>query len=511
MNYQEFNSKVFEFYRSRASSPFCTLGISSNEFECILSPDLIRDFSCLKRSWDGLLIKIEGKPQYFGLIAIQCYASVLMENDKQATSAAYNFRLATLLGLSDAQKLQQIFGYKKDGYAIQELLWISAQSFILECWHQTLIIPEISSYAWKYVRYPKYQALLNKQDLHQFLSFFYTYFRMGEQLDYNFFKQFIKLNLKRSDLSRRAITIFEDPLRKESAIGQLFNFFYKWSGEIYAENMQQGGTMQVPEEKLMLQFINGLPEFFLYPSLEKVNSAVLFQNPFYRSIHKQIKIFNQLDYYPGQFEDSRFLYLGSECYVLIDKYTHPSLHQFLLENQLSRITLSDGVDLFCFLQVSSSIHPAMQSYVSAYQRISLRGGLKLSRRKCYLVGFGPDIISEDPFFVFCNEQPIAYQSNSALAGLYKVRSSNSCEVIFEILEVELQNGCKTSSGAGWDLKDWTISNHYVMEGGMLLQDKNHEEPLNEWIALQNRQLSNQKSTYQNILLQTLKYAHAKKY
>ena len=130
MTYQEFNQKVLDYYISRATSTFFTLSLDSQELGSIISISEISHFDFLKTSWNCLLGIKDNIPQYFGLIAIQCYAASLMHNDGNNAEDNYKIRLRNLLNLEDENALQKLFiGLDKINH-IQEEIWQNAKIYL---------------------------------------------------------------------------------------------------------------------------------------------------------------------------------------------------------------------------------------------------------------------------------------------------------------------------------------------------------------------------------------------
>lgn len=80
MTYPEFNDAAYRYFLKRANSPYCTLGVDQDAINWMIKEEPLPIFIDLKESWVSLLDIVDEVPQYFGLLAIQCYAATLMEN-----------------------------------------------------------------------------------------------------------------------------------------------------------------------------------------------------------------------------------------------------------------------------------------------------------------------------------------------------------------------------------------------------------------------------------------------
>jgi hypothetical protein len=141
MTYLELNKTILDYYLSRASSSFFTLSIDSTELSKIVEVELVSKFACLRHSWEPLLKINNNIPQYFGLLAVQCLAASMMENDKESTAEAYQIKLRKLLGLNDDSCLQNLFKGLDPANPIQEQIWYQAKVYLKKEHNLVLQIP----------------------------------------------------------------------------------------------------------------------------------------------------------------------------------------------------------------------------------------------------------------------------------------------------------------------------------------------------------------------------------
>jgi hypothetical protein len=131
-------------------------------------------------------------------------------------------------------------------------------------------------------------------------------------------------------------------------------------------------------------------------------------------------------------------------------------------------------------------------------------------RRCYLEGYGPDIISDESYAVIFNGQIISYSPQSVSHGRYLVRSLNYSDSVFEVISATFLNDPLPSNGTGWELKCWKNNSNYDLEGGLICEYQAYENPLKEWLRLHNGQRVNNIKAFKNILLRTINNANAKK-
>lgn len=153
MTYKDFNKKALNFYLSRAKSSFFTFSIDHSEIMLLISNDRVPFFKRLESNWTLLLREDEGIPQYFGLIALQCYAGTRMEDDEVISERVYNARLLQVLQLEEID----IHSLYKDGNSddpAQERIWCAAREYLLKIHGLQLNIPEPRVFSRRFVQFP---------------------------------------------------------------------------------------------------------------------------------------------------------------------------------------------------------------------------------------------------------------------------------------------------------------------------------------------------------------------
>lgn len=512
MSYFDFNKRVFNFYIQRTKSKFCSFALDRTEFTNLVEIQQIKHFEILKSNWSPLLEIQAGIPLYFGLIAVQCFAATLMEERDDVTDHAYQIRLQELLGLNS--NTQQLFKYPVGPDTIQEKIWHDAKHFLQETYGLKLEIPERKLYKGKYVQYPLSQLLLKTEDLKDFTRFYAEYFNPGENIPLYYFNQKLFEWLPRS-VSDRAKRLLPDSQYKEQCCEQLFNDFQSWEGNIFQTKASNGNRStskyqdSVSNAKdLILIIQNESPEFYFQKTL--ISSQEILTISSCQYYYRGIILFNQVEDYENEYEQSRFLNGEQTVYLLVDKITNSNVYDFLHLNSISRITIAPNQALFQIESNKLVNSLLLQKYVYRINPISISGGIKLGKDNTFLTGFGPFISYHQDFKVLFENKPIEYNPETARAGNYKVRVNEYRDVSFNLIDVTLENPIEPL-GQGWNLSSLNLSIPPSIEGCLIYPF--HPEPKNpirSWINANLGGHNNTKDKLQNFILSTIEYANRKK-
>ena len=487
MDYLTFNQRILEFYIGRCNTSTITLEIEEIEinergFNEIPKLDFRSDWSKFNKS-------IQSVPQYFGLIAIQCYAASLMEKDDFGGHNNYQVRLNGIIGIS-IQKLQALFKGKDVKNPIQEKIWYSAKEYLSNIHGLTLEIPEKRiSGKYRHVQYPKSQCLLKIEDLKHFTSFFSEYFRIGEEISFSNFKTILEKEINFINLSDRANFLLEQTETKSKCFYQIYNYFTSWNGEVFNYiNNQKRTTLKNTNtsSSIFLIFENGLP--LLYINQENIKTSDIFMISNYNYFYKNILLFNQSEYYPNEFEDSRFLYYGNECFILLEKQFRPNEFNklsYLCETH-NVIQLSINLVLFK-LEINENVKWQLGKFVLNDNPFKLFGGIRLSRKREYLFGFGPLVKSESIKY-FKNNLSTEYNCQTSTSGEYKIKIPGQKDIKFTILEANDLGSNIERKSVGWNLKKYVLDDNDIdIEGLNLIESQIQENRrIRKWIEEQIR-------------------------
>jgi hypothetical protein len=512
MTYGEFNKKVLDFYISRSSSKYITLEIDQHDIQQLISIEELRLFHNLKSHWYLLPRSVDNTPQYFGLIAIQCLAGSIMEDDGKYSENDYQNRLITLLGLT--KSLQILFRGDDGNNPIQEQLWSMAKQYFESTYGLSLAIPDVRYFKGRYVQYPLSQVLLNTEDLKYFSLFFNEEFQINENIPFSYFKRKLDKwlsNTRQEKISKRAKKLLEDKDKKESCTEQIFNFFNRWTGDLYNARTSKNKNSKpianavaiTEQQKIVLIFQDGAPAFYVKEKTVSGNSIL--KIPRYKYIYKNILLFSECDYYPDEYEDSRFLDKHTASFILLHPQLCPRENRYLEQHNSSMIKMPDGCILYKLTTNENHIHSVLREYFRSGSPVKLRNGLKISRANSYLKGYGPSIEGAIEAVILDNKK-INYDPENADNGLYKVRSGNYRDLEFTIAEPYERSLFIQPKQKGWNLKQIAIDPDFNVQGGLLkLNYECEDKPIiRAWI---NANLAKDKKLPSaNILIRAIKYS-----
>jgi hypothetical protein len=512
MTYTDFNRKVLAFYIERAKTSFCSFSLDQGEFELLVDPGQVASFEILKNDWTSLIQKTTDIPLYFGLIALQCFAATQMEDGDNVTDSAYIYRFSKLVGLNVS--LQQLFKSPIGDEAIQEKIWHDAKLFLKKQYGLRLEIPNHRFYKGRYVQYPLSQLLLKTEDLKDFTPFFFEHFLPNEDIPLDFFQAKLQDWLPRVN-SRRAERLLNDPIKRNRCYEQLFNYFQSWTGEVFSQKkLSPLKPKNLPKptnnhkEKLILVVNHAQYNFFFKKN--NVSFDKVFNLTECHYFHRGLILFNPSPNYDSDFENSRFLYLNSTTYLLVDRQYKSKEYHFLDKNASNKCQLSPGKTLFLYSTSSiTNTHP-LRDYFYRVNPVFLKGGIKLDRTNLFLSGFGPIIDYSEKFMVLFENRPIEYNPKTALPGDYKVRVTHFRDIPFSIVNVSFDKSTDALS-KGWDFHTMLLTERPMLEGCLLYStEKPAHHPIRGWINANLGKPVNKKDRVQNSILITLEYARRTK-
>lgn len=503
MNYSEFNARIFQYYLNQVGSSFSHLGMSVEEFENILPLEKLKNLHALSTPWSYLLRVKNEEPQYFGLLAVQCLATSLMERDQQFSSQAYQIRFIQLTGISTGQRLQSLFKEPVNGRPVQECLWEAARDFFSNQLGKQLRIPNPTCFRGRFVQYPLSQALLKKEDLKSFNPLFEKYLKAGENISIPDFESRILSKLDEINLGVRAHIVLTDELTKDAAIRQVFNQFLLWDGFIEEVVASLPKTLtEKPNEHIILRVQSQTFQFFHYPEMCEITFLAMWRTRGFNDQHPSLKIFNAHEYYTDEFEEGRLLIQGVSAWLLFDIGAWPRLFSYFNSCQQIQMQL-DGIYAFCYIS-DTQLHTAsiLRALFTHQKPVTLKGGLKVSRGRIYLEGFGPSIISSGPHLVIHNGQKCEYEPYCASPGIYHIRTDLFRDTIFTIIHASPLFEAIESKRKGWNLSFMSISDKVDIEGALFYGNE-HEYPMVLWRKLHGGELSSLRKKFHNPLFQVL--------
>jgi hypothetical protein len=487
MSYQHFNQNVLEFYTNRSNSSIVTLEIEDDRVNSLGWNQKFTEI--LISDWESLLKEINGIPQYFGLIAIQCLAASQMEKDEEGEIGQTNYRkrLEKILGLQEGSQLPSLFKGNDPDNHIQENIWYQAKNYFKKNHGLILSIPSRTTRPGRYVQYPKSQCLLNKEDLKYFTSFYSENLRQGEEISFKNFNAILESQITSilQGATDRTKDLLSQETKKAKCYEQIYNNFLQWDGFVanigYNVNRKLIHNVQSMANIYML-FENDKPVFYLDRVIVNINQIL--KLPGYKYFYKNIILFSPSEYYPNEYEDSRYLYKGNDCYILLDKSKSSTVLDELNKIEMSWNISTDHILLK--ISVNALMPSSLKQFILDETPIHLKGGIRLSRKREYLQGFGPYIENDIKYIIIKDHKSIDYNCQSAIPGIYKVRVTGHGDKKFNILDIKeiyKEIECKQK---GWNLTSYSIEESKIDLEGMNLYSKVIEEKIKirTWIEWQ---------------------------
>lgn len=510
MDYKEFNNKILNYYISRSTSTFCNLSIDRTDLEKLIPVGQIKLFEELKSCWNNLLEEVEGTPQYFGLIAVQCFAASQMHRDEKNAEDAYKIRLKEVLGLDEKYNLQILFHGDDSDIAVQEEIWYGAKTYFQKILGQHLEIPVRTRYAGKFVQYPKSQVLLTLEDLKYFTSFFSEEFTVNEAIPYHYFEKRLFASLQNIRQSQRIQSLFNDDSKIKSCIRQIYDFFNNWKGEVYLYRDSLVYPTQMKRDvnlsghnRLLLIYEDNHPAFSLINENFEIVSAVEVTNVLegekIQYPYTGLMLFNELDY-ENEFISSRFLYNDTNNYILINAQVRWAEYRFLKTNGVHKFSIAPDIYLFQYRFDQNGKLSPLSKYVQAKNPVCMVGGIKLSRRKDYLVGYGPTIQCSLSHIVLHQNSRCNYDTAQAGVGIYKIRVDNFKDLEFQLIEKKELLEPIQSQNIGWNLCTFKMEAAFQIEGCYTVC--NGKSDTRTWIDL-NLQKKKERYRGTNVLLKAI--------
>lgn len=504
MTYIDFNKNAFQYFYQKAHLPYCTFAVDNEAIAIICAGTPLPVFTTLHSSWTSLLSGGD-IPQYFGLLAIQCYAATLMENDHDGSIKAYKLRLMQLINLKTIEELNGLFEEHLGGRPIQESIWLAAQKYVVDHWGQQLTLPFVRTHAGRYVQFPKSQALLNKEDLKNFALIFGQYFPAPENISFDYFRNHLNGYFKEIS-SERVRNIFTDPLKSDAAYKQAYNYFLSWSGTYQPVWPKHAAAKS--SQQIILVFDKELPRFYSLSNLMEVSGEKILKSSDFYSFHKELKIFNKKEYTEDEYEDSPSIHSNEECYILLRNYNPIDVYKFLLNRHLEKFNLPDNHTLFRILPDESVINTVLKEYSSVQHLIKLSGGLRITSRRVYFSRLGPTIQAKTKYQVFLHGILVHYNPLACIQGIYIVQAENSVGISFIITERSSLSKIVETRNFGWRFSDLSLGNAPEMEGALLTVGAKNEEPITTWLyLLKGGRNQPTKKEYTNILFKALNNFH----
>lgn len=503
-NYLEFNNWALDYYKYRNSySTIGTLAIEVIEIEnyCKKNSCDLKFSEIIEEDWSRLLQNEDNNnPKYFGLIALQCYAASLMENDLTTSVKDYKTRFNEISG--NTNELQFIFKEEINGISVQEEIWIKSKRFLSTIGIE-INIPKIKSFKGKYIQYPLSQVILNQEDLKEYVSFFIEIEKLFDEISFDVFQKYHKNNIRRFQFNRRN-NLKEDRQENENKIKlkQIFDFYCSENWKVTAELIVTN-RISTEDPKYIL-YCNELVETKIQLYNDQYDCIDFSRTMFQKSRIKGIVFFKKSDEYANEFDLVNYLENGAE-YILVANNDSNLNDLKIIKEYFKCINLNNEKLEFFKGRIDENRLPSeFIELINESYPLKLVG-VKISRKKQYLINFPPKIINDKnkSYRVYPE-----YNIDDVKIGKYQIRVPGYSNLNFEIIENPKLNGIVHSKELGLKIcnlniveNDYDAQGLYYYENQQLRQDILN---INSWINIQNgNSNSKQKMQTNNIILKAL--------
>lgn len=500
LNYLEFNNWALDYYKYRNSySTIGTLAIEVIEIE-----NYCKKHSCdlkfpeiIEQDWSRLLQK-EDEPKYFGLIALQCYAASKMQFDDNTGVNDYQTRFIEVSGITSTQELQIKFRSEFIGIPIQEKIWIEAKKFLSNI-NIEIYIPNQSNGAGRYVQYPKKQVVLNQEDLKEYVNFFIEIQKLFDEISFDVFQKYYKNNIGRFQFNRRNNLIeYRSQNENNIKLKQIFDFYCSENWKVIAESLVTN-RISIEDPKYILYY-NELAETKIQLYDDHYECIDFPRTMFQKSSTKGIIFFKKSDEYENEFDLVNYLENETEYILVINNDSNPNDLKIIKECFKCISFNSEKLDFFKGkIDVNKLPSEFVELINEPYPLILV--GIKISRKKQYLINFPPKIINDKNkgYRVYPE-----YNIDDVKVGKYQIRVPGYSNLNFEIVENPKLKEIVHPREIGIKISNLNIvERDYNVQGLYYIENQELKEEnlnINRWIDIQIRKTKKETS---NIILKAL--------
>nr|WP_315394788.1 hypothetical protein [uncultured Sphingobacterium sp.] len=488
--YRLFNKWAHDYFINRSiKGKKNTLAIEVGELDLFLKSIDCKttDFNEIKLgSWSKLLITIGGIPQYFGLLALQSYAAVVMEFDEDLDIRANNYRdrFIALVGIEDSKRLSRFFLESIAFITVQEKIWMSAYEFFKDKSFD-IEIPALQPGHRRYIKYPLSQVVLNFEDLKDYVPFFEYLNNKFEMLSFETFiieyeeniSLFVKYLKRKRNKHIDSLSFNENPHFEEIRLKQIFD---RYISDAWNDSNPYEKEIKLREGvKYIISFYN---ELLLFEA--DVDPISIFESA-------DFLVFEQLYDYPNEYISVDKLNFEMNYLLLIHntpkntaviKESEKYLGKGIIYEKFVNVNIysfSSSLDLPLFLQ-------KMQS-TNKYPFILI--GQKIGLKRQYFENTKLEIKLTTPVqYLLFKDGYLCYEFKADI-GKYKVLVSGYQNYYFEIIPKPKLFHVVNNSPMLLDLTTLNFSNKTGVSG-FLNQGyikKNEELNIRTWIRTVSKQ------------------------
>ncbi|NMR35470.1 hypothetical protein HIO71_14880 [Chryseobacterium aquaticum] len=435
MNYTEFNNWVYNYYLEYLiPNQVNSLTIPKSEIDFLIQSKNLK-VNCFREinseSWSYLLGRnSKGIPNFLGLIALQCHAAFIMQNDHITTAANFRDRFIKLTGIKSDIKLNSFFSEEfSNKMNVQEVIWNRVNSFFNEK-NIKIALPLKKTHTGRNTQYPLSQSVLNYEDLKEYKSFYEYISREYDVIHYDDFLIEYYQNISRFEFYFHRVNNKKSLSESEQNIKfkQIFDYYIaqQWiqnDGEL--EKRQRNSSSQVFFLKLNKRVFDVYNE-----ELENTcNINVVFNN-------KKIVFFQEDEIYRNEFKLVKKISTGSRYIIFLKNITENEYLKKRFEENKFCIKIGDeNINITSYLlNFKDEVPEFLKQFEGNNYPIKIVG-TKVSRKRQYLVIAPPIIFSQnnESYSLYHNSNRV--NNNQPLEiGSYFIKVKGFSNYSFEIID-----------------------------------------------------------------------------
>lgn len=405
--YSDFNFWVFDYYceRNYRDGPGCLAideyDYNESGFNAVFFPEVY------KGNWLKLL-GIDSRhniPLFFGLIGLQCVAATMVEESR------IRDKFLEISGVPDVIQLNSFFSEDVSGEPVQDVIWrklkavLEVRGILIELRRKQRKGP------YRYIRYPKSQVVLNRDDLKEYKPFFESLHEKvnGNPMSFSDFEKEL-YKMKQSFVRVNNRNLVRTEIKEKIRLRQIFNHYNSesWISDelkkrIYERNTQSYTLILDNDNVFVLDARN--KECSPLTVLERSNNKYCF--------------FQKHEVFSDEFILVKHLEYNREYIIL-----YRNLYMFRDWSSGMEIPYDESLPIgfrYVSYKESESIEPRdFATYFDVKHKPIQLGGLRIGRKNVFLENVGP-IIADEGYSVYLSGKRIDYNPKNCKRGEYRVR------------------------------------------------------------------------------------------
>lgn len=505
--YSEFNLWVFRYYRDRNSrgDDGC---LAIDEFDYKYSRFSGKFFPEITQGNWSKLLRIDSSyniPLFFGLIGLQCIAATMAE-ERQIRDA-----FLEISGIRDVLQWDAFCKEMVAGEPVQDRIWKSLKDYLEREEKIYLKLPEKQkSGPHRYIRYPKQQVVLNRDDLKQFKPFLDDLHekQQGQSISLADFRREVDRIThsfrRKNNRNQELLSSTERKIR----LRQIFNYYNSdsWMSDELKKRTYDG----ISQASYTLIRENGNITI-----LDSQNNTCSPRNVLRTSGHNgKYCFFRRDDVFPNEFTLVDYLEYNWEYIILYRKmvvFSNWRLGEEIPYHDDGQL----GFRLICYGE-SGLVQPKFFLDYFRKSEVIRLVGLRIGRKNHFLENVGPQIETSEHYTVYKDNQRIEdYDPNNCSHGYYRVKCPNYSDVRFRIIRFSLDifnDDIRREETLGYRLDNLKLSDlSHRMAGIKYINDDSFSDGqlhVNDWIRANTGQMvKNKRNRFINLIEKKHKYGN----